>query len=87
MSKNKRCDVSKYSLYTKVNEFINWIDVRNKEYEVELQCDFKSLFGAEGDSVYVWKAFENNLKINRHNSHTDHNAKPLDCQCFNHRDK
>lgn len=49
LSKRNRCDVSKYSLFTKINEFISWINVRNVEYEVDLRCDFtlKSKAGQE----------------------------------------
>lgn len=32
----KTCDVNKYTLYTKVNEFLSWIDLKDKAYEIEL---------------------------------------------------
>lgn len=28
------CDVSKHALYTKINEFISWINLKNKAYDV-----------------------------------------------------
>lgn len=42
LSKSKRCDVSKYALYTKINEFLSWVNVKNKEYKVLIKCDYRS---------------------------------------------
>lgn len=40
-SKNNLCDVSKYTLFTKINEFVNWIKVKNKDHDVFFKCSIQ----------------------------------------------
>lgn len=53
LSKRKRCDITKYALYTKINEFLTWISITNKEQRVGIQCNYVSEIKTVSSKVKV----------------------------------